>query len=247
MSNEELVSLFQKTRDNETLEQIIKENEGLVYYVMKRYRVEEIEKEDLFQEGNIGLLKAIDKFDCSLKYKFSTYAVFHIRASMSRYITQRIEKHLEVDSLNKTIGEEQDTELQELIKDDDVNIEELIKRKIQNEELEEVIKANCSELEQKVIHLYYYLNLTYKEVGKALDIGTVNKAMGIADRGLRNIRRSKWGIRESKRIREKQIDHKTRWINTQRYDSMGNGNSHSGFYSSVEDLVMQREKLRQSI
>lgn len=74
---EHTIALIQKSHqgDKEAREQLIKENAGLVWCVAKRFYGRGTEAEDLFQIGNIGLLKAIDKFDISYEVKFSTYAV----------------------------------------------------------------------------------------------------------------------------------------------------------------------------
>ena len=55
--------------------QLVEENTGLVWCIVKRYFNRGVEAEDLFQIGTIGLLKAIDKFDLKYDLKFSTYAV----------------------------------------------------------------------------------------------------------------------------------------------------------------------------
>ena len=61
--------------DEDARTQLVRENEGLVWCVVKRFFHRGVEAEDLFQIGSIGLLKAIDKFDLSYDVKFSTYAV----------------------------------------------------------------------------------------------------------------------------------------------------------------------------
>ena len=60
----------------------------VVAYVRKYYAENALEKLDLISEGNIGLMKAIDKFDESKGYKFSTYATWWIKQSISRYISE---------------------------------------------------------------------------------------------------------------------------------------------------------------
>ena len=56
-------------------EQIILNNVGLIWSVVRRFTNRGSESEDLFQIGSIGLMKAVDKFDLSYDVKFSTYAV----------------------------------------------------------------------------------------------------------------------------------------------------------------------------
>ena len=71
------IALIQKSHegDDEARAQIVEENTGLVWCIVRRFAGRGTEMEDLFQIGTIGLLKAIDKFDLSFEVKFSTYAV----------------------------------------------------------------------------------------------------------------------------------------------------------------------------
>src|SRR5438132_8684202 len=59
-------------------------NARLVISIAKRYRNQGLPFLDLIQEGNLGLLKAIDKFDYKRGYKFSTYATWWIRQAVTR-------------------------------------------------------------------------------------------------------------------------------------------------------------------
>ena len=61
--------------DENARAQLVEENTGLIWCVVKRFYGRGTEAEDLFQIGSIGLLKAIDKFDLGYDVKFSTYAV----------------------------------------------------------------------------------------------------------------------------------------------------------------------------
>lgn len=72
--------------DEEARAQLVQENEGLVWCVVKRFFHRGVEAEDLFQIGSIGLLKAIDKFDLSYDVKFSTYAVPMISGEIKRFL-----------------------------------------------------------------------------------------------------------------------------------------------------------------
>lgn len=74
-------------------------NRGLVYMLAKRHLDQGLELGDLVQEGTLGLLRAIDKFDHSLGHRFSTYASWWIRHALARAIanqasTIRIPVHL---------------------------------------------------------------------------------------------------------------------------------------------------------
>ena len=72
--------------DKEAREQLVEENVGLVWCVVKRFYGRGTEAEDLFQIGSIGLLKAIDKFDLSYDVRFSTYAVPMISGEIKRFL-----------------------------------------------------------------------------------------------------------------------------------------------------------------
>ena len=82
------ISLIRKSHhgDKEAREQLVKENVGLVWCVVKRFYGRGAEPEDLFQIGSIGLLKAIDKFDLSYDVQFSTYAVPMISGEIRRFL-----------------------------------------------------------------------------------------------------------------------------------------------------------------
>ena len=82
------IALIRKSHDGdkEAREQLVEENIGLIWCVVKRFCGRGTESEDLFQIGCIGLLKAIDKFDLSYDVKFSTYAVPMISGEIKRFL-----------------------------------------------------------------------------------------------------------------------------------------------------------------
>ena len=82
------IALIRKSHDGdkEAREQLVEENVGLVWCVVRRFYGRGTEAEDLFQIGSIGLLKAIDKFDLSYDVKFSTYAVPMISGEIKRFL-----------------------------------------------------------------------------------------------------------------------------------------------------------------
>lgn len=85
---EHTIALIRKSHDGDekARTQLVEENIGLIWCVVKRFMGRGIDSEDLFQIGSIGLLKAIDKFDFSFQVKFSTYAVPMISGEIQRFI-----------------------------------------------------------------------------------------------------------------------------------------------------------------
>ena len=76
-------------RGEEARQRLIKANTRLVISVAKRYIGQEVPFLDLIQEGNLGLMKAVDKFDYHRGYKFSTYATWWIRQAVSRAVADQ--------------------------------------------------------------------------------------------------------------------------------------------------------------
>ena len=75
-----------KNGDKEASDRLVQENLGLVGSVVKRFENRGCEREDLFQIGSIGLIKAIEKFDFSYEVCFSTYAVPLVMGEIRRFL-----------------------------------------------------------------------------------------------------------------------------------------------------------------
>ena len=72
--------------DKKAKNKFIKDNQGLVFKIARMYSNMGIEFDDLVQEGNIGLMKALDRFDVNRGYRFSTYAVHWIKSAIRGYV-----------------------------------------------------------------------------------------------------------------------------------------------------------------
>lgn len=106
-TKEEEIALFKRIEagDKRAEQEIINRNLRLVVSVAKKYVSSGVAFLDLIQEGNLGLMKAVTKFDYNKGYKFSTYAIWWIRQAVTRSIAEtgrtiRIPVHM-IEKVNR--------------------------------------------------------------------------------------------------------------------------------------------------
>jgi len=248
-SEEEALKLRRYVREGDrSRDHLIKANTRLVVSIAKKYMGQGVPFSDLIQEGNLGLMKAVEKFDYRRGYKFSTYATWWIRQAITRaladqgrtirvpvHMSDRIRKlhqvsrqleqvwgrkptpeelaeHMELEpskvrwmlrvsrhpvSLERPVGEEEDSELGNFIEDEDAPTPpDAAYHRLLQEKLEDVL-STLTPREARILRLRFGLqngrSYTLEEVGKKFGLTRerIRQIEGQALRKLRHPRRSR--------------------------------------------------------
>lgn len=181
--------------------EILEANLKFVFDVAKKYTGRGVPISELISEGNIGLLKAIDKFDISKDVKFISYAVWWIKQSMLECIKKnKIQSLIELDPIesndyvfeNNTIDDDCD----EFVNKSEYmfsneNDEVLKERNKLHKEIIKNLLNNLSIREKEIIESYYGLNdnneLTLQEIGEKYNLSS-ERVRQIKNKAFKKIR-----------------------------------------------------------
>ncbi len=147
--------LIRKAQEGDKVarEQVINENIGLVWSVVKRFLGRGQEAEDLFQIGVIGLMKAVDKFDLSYDVMFSTYAVPMIAGEMKRFLRDnnsliKMSRSIKENGWKIKVAKEKlshelgrDATMEELAAATELSLEDVVTALEANSEVESIYKT----------------------------------------------------------------------------------------------------------
>lgn len=183
--------------DEKARAQLVEENTGLIWCVVKRFYGRGVEPEDLFQIGSIGLLKAIDKFDDSYEVKFSTYAVPMISGEIKRFLRDdgmikvsrslkelAYKAYLAKERLQEELGRE--PVLEEIASEMEANPEELVMAMEACGEVESLHKSVCQK-DGKEIALEDRLAQPFRQEEQILDKMLIQQLLDSLDKEERQL------------------------------------------------------------
>ena len=164
-----------KAGDMDARNKLIEHNLRLIAHIIKKYRSDSFEQEDLISIGTIGLIKAVQTFDVDKGVTLSTYAARCIENEILMYF-RSIKKNGAEMYMDDPIDTDKDgntIRLLDIIYSEEDTIED-VAQKIESEKLIGFVQNELSEREQKIIILRYGLNnrkpLTQREVASAINI-----------------------------------------------------------------------------
>ncbi len=187
---EEEVELAQRIRkgDRVALEKLTRANLRFVVSVAKQYQNQGLSLPDLINEGNLGLIKAAEKFDETRGFKFISYAVWWIRQSILQALAEQ--SRIVRLPLNQVEGE--DNSLLDVLVNDDSPMAD---RSLVNESLAREIDRALSTLtdrEKEIIQMFFGIGqqeMTLEEIGDKFGL-TRERVRQIKEKAIRRLRQS---------------------------------------------------------
>ena len=217
ISAEEEVELARriKTGDRKALEKLTKANLRFVVSVAKQYQNQGLSLPDLINEGNIGLLKAAEKFDETRGFKFISYAVWWIRQSILQAIAEQgrvvrlpLNQVGSVNRINKVLSKfEQENErkpsVEEMADGDGTSMIDFMQSDSDSSTDEELLKESLraeiasalsvlNDRERNVIEAFYGINqpeCTMEEIGKKYGL-TRERVRQIREKAIRRLKQN---------------------------------------------------------
>lgn len=163
MYNDNLKYIKLAQNNNEdAMELLIKNNSGLIWNIVKRFIGRGYEKEDLYQIGCIGLIKAIKRFDVNLEVQLSTYAVPYIMGEIKRFLrddgiikvsrqTKELAikiKHIQNEYMNKNGEEISIAKISEILK---VSKEEIAAAIESNNTVDSIYNVEAQDTDERML------------------------------------------------------------------------------------------------
>ena len=202
LTSEQEIALAEQVRkgDEQARQQLIHANLLLVVNIARRYQRYGAEIMDLIQEGNIGLIRAVDMFDPTKGTRFTTYAVYKIHKQIQRFLNKNDDRMISLD-INVDNGDE-NLRLSDTIEDKDNTMMEQqfedIQTRMEQEELQELLTSRLEELskrELEVLTLLFGIGLqqsfSVTEVSEQMGISKV-RVCQLRDRALKMLRDELW-------------------------------------------------------
>ena len=182
--SDELLAALAQSGDGDALEAIILRYKGLVYSKSKTYFLAGADKDDIIQEGFIGLYKAVKDFDIKKSAHFKTFAgVCVSRQIISAVKAASRKKHIPLNSYvsldNSAFDDENDTNLLEFVTAGEVlNPEEILIDRENADGIEYKINKALSKFESGVL-LHYLEGMSYQEIAakERRDVKAVDNAI----------------------------------------------------------------------
>ena len=248
LTKEEEIELAKRkdVGDDRAYEKLVERNLKLVVSIAKKYYNRGLEFDDLIQEGNIGLIKAVRKYNYAMGYRFSTYATWWIRQAITRAIATQsrtiripvhyyeqisqyayvkstltnllqrkptyqemgdtlgltlakvieLEKNMnEPASLNKYVGDEDETELEDFIPYEGESVEEKIVNQALSESINELFDScKISDRDKDILMKRFGINtdssMRLEQIGKEYGL-TRERVRQIVEANINKIRRSR--------------------------------------------------------